>query len=118
MSHSSASGGARSSGLAPRILVAVLLGLAIVVPLCVFLYDSEEPTLWGFPFYFWFQFLLIPLVSVATFTAYQVTERLRPRERTEHGLPQDPDVNVPDDNDPDDNDPDDNDAAGGAGERR
>ena len=94
MSTSSAPGGHRSAGRASgrglRVLVAVLLGLAIVVPLLVFVYDSEEPTLWGFPFYYWFQFLMIPLVSFATFVAYRVTEGLRRRERTEHGLPDTP----------------------------
>ena len=43
-------------------VVALLLGIGIVVPLLVFLYDSETPTLFGFPFFYWFQFAMIPVV--------------------------------------------------------
>ena len=31
----------------------------MVVPLLVPLYDQAEPTLCGFPFFFWFQFAMI-----------------------------------------------------------
>jgi uncharacterized membrane protein len=63
--------------------VAVLLAVAIVVPLLVFLYDSESPTLFGFPFYYWFQFLLIPVVSVLTFAAFRISVAATRRDRQE-----------------------------------
>ncbi|HET6627925.1 MAG TPA: DUF3311 domain-containing protein [Nocardioidaceae bacterium] len=41
------------------LIVSLLLLVAIVLPLLVGIYDKEEPTLFGFPFYYWFQFLLV-----------------------------------------------------------
>jgi uncharacterized membrane protein len=66
--------------------VGVLLAVGIVVPLLVFLYDSESPTLLGFPFYYWFQFLLIPIVSALTFAAFRISVAATRRDR-EGGRP-------------------------------
>jgi hypothetical protein len=55
-----------------KLLVAVLLGLAIVLPLLVGVYDRESPALFGFPFFYWFQFALIPVASVCTYIAYRL----------------------------------------------
>ena len=54
-------------------LVVVLLVPAIVLPLLVGVYDRNDPELWGFPFYFWFQFLLIPVAAALTSAAYYLT---------------------------------------------
>jgi hypothetical protein len=70
--------------------VAVLLGIGIVVPLLVFLYDSPTPTLWGFPFYYWFQFLMIPVVSGLTFAAFRISLAATRRDREALGLAGDP----------------------------
>ena len=59
----------------------VLLAVAIVVPLLVGVYDREDPTLFGFPFFYWFQFLLIPLASACTYIAFRLvtpSEKRRP----------------------------------------
>jgi uncharacterized membrane protein len=69
------------------VLVAALLAVGIVVPLMVFLYDSQTPTLFGFPFYYWFQFLMIPIVSLLTFTAFKISEAARRKDRQRFGLP-------------------------------
>ena len=66
--------------------VGVLLGVGIVVPLLVFIYDSEKPALFGFPFYYWFQFLLIPIVSALTYVAFKLSERATELDRRAHGL--------------------------------
>ena len=67
-------------------LVLVLLAPAIVVPLLVPLYDSVDPTLLGFPFFFWFQFLLIILVSAITVVAYYLAKAAdRARRDDERG---------------------------------
>jgi CBS domain containing-hemolysin-like protein len=66
--------------------VGVLLAVGIVVPLLVSIYDQEKPTLWGFPFYYWFQFALIPVVSVLTYTAFKISERATAQHRRAHGL--------------------------------
>jgi hypothetical protein len=56
-------------------LVLVLLLPAVVLPLLVPLYDRADPELFGFPFYYWFQFALIPLAAVLTSSAYLLTRR-------------------------------------------
>jgi uncharacterized membrane protein len=63
------------------VVVGVLLAIGIVVPLLVFLYDSVTPALWGFPFYYWFQFAMIPVVSLLTFIAFRLSEVATRRER-------------------------------------
>jgi hypothetical protein len=55
-------------------VVLVLLLPAVVLPLLVGVYDRTDPKLWGFPFYYWFQFLLIPVAAVLTTAAYQLTK--------------------------------------------
>jgi hypothetical protein len=54
-------------------IVVILLIPAVVLPLLVGVYDRTDPELWGFPFYYWFQFLLIPIVAVLTSVAYLLT---------------------------------------------
>src|SRR3954470_24095383 len=68
-------------------VVAVLLAIGIVVPLLVGLYDSEKPTLFGFPFFFWFQFLLLPVVFALTYTAFRISMGATARDRERAGLP-------------------------------
>jgi len=61
-------------------LIVVILLPAVVLPLWVTLYDKTDPTLFGFPFFFWFQFALILLSAVLTSVAYglsQLTQRRR-----------------------------------------
>ena len=55
-------------------LIVVLLAPAVVLPLPVPLYDSEDPTLLGFPFFFWFQLALIPVAVVLTVIAYYLAK--------------------------------------------
>ena len=64
-----------------------LLAVAIVVPLLVGVYDREDPTLFGFPFFYWFQFALIPLASAATYAAFRLvtpSAKRRPPTGGEH----------------------------------
>ena len=63
------------------IAIGVLLAPAMIVPLLVPLYDSEEPTLFGFPFYFWFQMGLIPCAVVLTVIAYYLAKGADRRDR-------------------------------------
>jgi uncharacterized membrane protein YhdT len=55
-------------------LIVVLLAPAVVLPLLVPLYDSEDPTLLGFPFYYWFQLGMIPVAVVLTVIAYYLAK--------------------------------------------
>jgi len=63
------------------ILILVLLTPAVVVPLLVPLYDQVDPTLFGFPFFFWFQFALIVGAAVLTLTAFVISTRADARDR-------------------------------------
>lgn len=54
--------------------ICLLLTPAIVVPLLVPLYDKPEPTLYGFPFYYWFQMAMIPAAVVLTVIAYYLAK--------------------------------------------
>ncbi len=67
------------------ILICVLLAPAVVVPLLVGLYDRTEPTLGGFPFYFWFQMMLIPGAVVLTVVAYYLAKTADRRDREARG---------------------------------
>lgn len=56
----------------PIVAAGFCLVVAIVLPLLVWTYAKTDPTLWGIPFFFWYQFLLV-FVSVAlTSAAYRL----------------------------------------------
>ncbi|MGZ4445578.1 MAG: DUF3311 domain-containing protein [Nocardioides sp.] len=71
--------GGSSRGL--WILIYCLLAPAVVLPLAVPLYDQAGPELFGFPFYYWFQFALILLAAVLTLSAYVVSTKADARDR-------------------------------------
>ena len=76
-----------ASGTRPIwVIVALLLLVGTIVPLLVGTYDSEKPTLLGFPFYYWFQFLLIPVVSTLTYIAFKLSESATERDRRARGI--------------------------------
>ena len=52
-----------------------LLLVAIVVPLIVPFYNRVEPTLFGWPFFYWFQLLLVGLGVLTTVVVYRMTRR-------------------------------------------
>jgi hypothetical protein len=54
-------------------LAGVLLAIPVVVLLAVPHYAKEDPKLFGFPFFFWYQFLWVFLCSALTWTAYRLT---------------------------------------------
>ena len=68
-------------------LAGVLLMIPIVVLLWVPHYAKVEPTLWGFPFFFWYQFLWVFICSAFTYTAYRLT--LAARGKTTHKVGED-----------------------------
>lgn len=70
---------ARSTGL--WVLTGILLVLAAVPPLLVPLYAKATPTLWGFPFFFWFQFLLVIWAAIMTSLAYVIAREAFRRDR-------------------------------------
>ena len=72
------------------LLIYVLLAPAVVLPLWVSLYDRTDPTLFGFPFFFWFQFALIILAVALTGPAYLIAQGADRLDRRRHGLPPEP----------------------------
>lgn len=50
-----------------------LLALPVVLPLLTFLYDSEEPALFGIPFFYWVQLLFCVLSSATVTLVYLLT---------------------------------------------
>ena len=71
-------------------LIYVVLAPAVVLPLWVSLYNREDPKLFGFPFFYWFQFLLIIVAVCLTVPAYLLSHGAERLDRIAHGLPPEP----------------------------
>jgi hypothetical protein len=56
------------------VVIIVLLIPPVVLPLWVPLYDKTDPELWGFPFFYWFQFVLILFSAVMTISAFLLSQ--------------------------------------------
>jgi hypothetical protein len=50
----------------------LLLLIPCVVALWAPLYNVEEPSIFGMPFFYWFQLMLIPLSALAIFAADRI----------------------------------------------
>lgn len=58
-------------------MVAVCLAAPFAALLWVGSYAKAEPRLWGFPFFYWYQFLWVFVTAGLTYVAYLVVERGR-----------------------------------------
>ena len=71
--------GTPTSGIAPhrsdRSPWNWLLLVGIVIPLIVPIYNRVEPTLFGWPFFYWFQLALVGLGVLTTVIVYRATRR-------------------------------------------
>ena len=65
--------------LPPGILavVAVLLLAPFVALLWVGSYAKDEPRLWGFPFFYWYQLMWVFIASASTYVAYVLVRNAR-----------------------------------------
>ncbi|WP_449064975.1 DUF3311 domain-containing protein [Planomonospora algeriensis] len=54
-----------------------LLLVPIVLPLLPFLFNSDEPRLFGFPMFYWLQLAFIAVGVTCTTIVYQMTKRGR-----------------------------------------
>lgn len=61
------------------LLVAILLLVPMAALAAVPLYSRTTPQLWGFPFFYWYQFLWIIITPILTYAAYVVIQRARGR---------------------------------------
>ena len=64
----------------------LLLLIATVVPLLVSTYAKEEPSLWGFPFFYWYQLAWVFLAAAAVSGAFQLVIREERKRRAAEGL--------------------------------
>jgi hypothetical protein len=73
----------RSEARRPRahaatwIVVTVLLAAAVVGTLWVPFYNRSTPELGGFPFYYWYQLLWIPIVAILSWVSYLLVKRIQ-----------------------------------------
>ncbi|MER6945122.1 DUF3311 domain-containing protein [Nonomuraea sp. NPDC000554] len=56
-----------------------LLLVPIAIPLMTFLYNADQPRLFGFPLFYWLQIAFILLGVATTALVYQMTKRGRRR---------------------------------------
>jgi len=66
----------RRAGTGTWGLIAVLLAVPIIGPLLVWAYARQDPELGGIPFFFWFQFAMIPVAALFTTLAYRVVVKV------------------------------------------
>jgi hypothetical protein len=68
----------------PRSTMAIA-GLLLLIPLVALaivpVYATDGPRLWGFPFFYWYQFLWVFLASGFTYGAHRVILHARRGER-------------------------------------
>ena len=60
------------------VVAGVLLALPVVALMLVGTYARKDPTLLGFPFFIWYQFLWVFLCSACTYAAHRIVLVARP----------------------------------------
>ena len=68
---------------AARAAVTVLLTVAIVGALWVPIYAHTEPKLGAFPFFYWYQLILVPVTALLCWISYLLL-RTRPARKAPH----------------------------------
>ncbi len=59
--------------------VTILLLFVIFAALWVPLYARDQPKLGAFPFFYWYQLVLVPLVAIASWVSYLMLRPSRPK---------------------------------------
>jgi Protein of unknown function (DUF3311) len=83
--------GALSLGAAPRERIYemrrwyLLLAVPFLGLLYPPLYATEDPELFGFPFFYWYQFAWVPLTAGLTYFVYRMTRSREPAARRATG---------------------------------
>ncbi|GAB3928569.1 hypothetical protein GCM10011575_12780 [Microlunatus endophyticus] len=58
-----------------KIVVTIILVAAIVLPLLTWTYSRDSPRLFGFPFFYWYQFIWVFLAAGACYLCYVLLRR-------------------------------------------
>ena len=66
-----------------KAVVAVLLAVAIIGALWVPIYAHTEPKLGAFPFFYWYQLILVPVTAILCWISYLLL-RTRPARKARH----------------------------------
>ena len=59
------------------IVIAVLLAASLVGTLWVPFYNHTSPALGGFPFFYWYQLMWVPIVAILSLAAYLLSRLTR-----------------------------------------
>jgi hypothetical protein len=70
---------AHRSATGPLVVAGLLLAAPFVALLWVSSYAKDSPRLFGFPFFYWYQFLWVILSAALTWTAYLLVRRVERR---------------------------------------
>ena len=62
-------------------IAGILIAIAIIMPLIVPLYAFAEPSLWGMPFFYWYQLLWVFIASGLLGIAYLIMRKEDRRRR-------------------------------------
>lgn len=62
---------------AAQVLAGILLAVPVFAVLLVPIYSRTKPTVWGWPFFYWYQVLWIVLCPIFTVAAAIVLKRAR-----------------------------------------
>ena len=70
---------------------AVMLAVAVVGALWVPIYAHTEPKLGAFPFFYWYQLILVPVTAMLCWISYLLlrTKPTRPARQASHAAPRD-----------------------------
>ena len=73
------------------IVITVLFAAALIGTLWVPFYNHLTPVLWGFPFFYWYQLMWVPIVAILAAVAYLLS-RLAHRGQAVNGQSPDNDM--------------------------
>jgi uncharacterized BrkB/YihY/UPF0761 family membrane protein len=76
----------RTLPTATVVTVGVLLAIPVLALMIVPIYASEDPHLWGFPFFYWYQLLWVFISAVLVSICYRLVSTEERKRRAAAGL--------------------------------
>lgn len=64
----------------------ILLAASVVIPLLVSTYARDEPQLWGFPFFYWYQLGWVFISAITVSISYLLVIKEERKRRAAQGL--------------------------------